>query len=461
MKFLERLFKTLISVKLAVVVILMLGILSAVGTIYESKYDAEYAQKLVYHSPLMYFFMGLMCVQLICVMIDRWPWKMRHAPFLLAHVGIIITLAGSLVTRYVGLDGSMTFNIGQTTRHVTVSGRELLVYASFDGQKFTPVGSRSVDFLLEPPDKHPVAIQLGTDKIEVLDYYHYAYRKQEIVPSESEFDGPAIRFQLQNDRVNVSRWLFLGRGQGKDIADLGPAKVVLTDSPYKNMGLNAIVFNFDPNKKQIKYEIRSKERGVSKKGDLEEGLSVETGWMGLQLRILRYIPTAKRETTYEHRQYPTPQTVSALKVKFNDEEHWMGANTVLRLFTETNVYVLSYGNKRVELPFDLTLSDFRVGRYQGTMQAMSYESDVLVKGLGKTTISMNNPLKHQGFTFYQASFQEDESGKPVMSILSVNQDPGRFWKYLGSLMVTLGAILLFWEKSLKKWIKEGEQGDRA
>lgn len=58
---------------------------------------------------------------------------------------------------------------------------------------------------------------------------------------------------------------------------------------------------------------------------------------------------------------------------------------------------------------------------------------------------MNEPLKHAGFTFYQASFQDDENtGKPIASILSVNQDPGRWWKYMGSLVMTIGTILLFY-----------------
>ncbi|MCC7403735.1 MAG: cytochrome c biogenesis protein ResB [Bdellovibrionales bacterium] len=461
MKWLDRIYRILISVKLAVVVILVLGGLSAIGTIYESRYDAEYAQKLIYHSPLMYFFLGLMCVQLIMVMIDRWPWKWRHSPFLLAHVGIIITLAGSLVTRYWGLDGTLSLSIGEKGHQVTVNDRQLSIYASFDGQKFTPIAERTVDFLLNPPSDQPVEFRLGDDLLSVFDYAHYAYQKQEIVASTSEFDGPGIRFQLQNDNVNISRWLFLGRGQGQDLADLGPAQVVLTDSPYKKLGQNTIVFHFASPQRQADYEIRNKEGKVLKSGELTEGMSIDTGWMGLQLRILRFIPQAKRQLTYEKREQPSPATVSALRVKFRGEEHWLGSNSVLRLFTENTAYVVSYGNRRVSLPFDLTLKDFRVGRYQGTMRAMSYESDVLTNDGNQVTISMNNPLKHQGFTFYQASFQEDESGKPLLSVLSVNRDPGRFWKYLGSLMVTLGAILLFYDKSLKRWAKEKAPGEMA
>lgn len=56
---------------------------------------------------------------------------------------------------------------------------------------------------------------------------------------------------------------------------------------------------------------------------------------------------------------------------------------------------------------------------------------------------MNEPLKYAGFTFYQASFQDGPQGQPIASILSVNKDPGRWIKYLGSLILSLGVVWLF------------------
>ena len=66
---------------------------------------------------------------------------------------------------------------------------------------------------------------------------------------------------------------------------------------------------------------------------------------------------------------------------------------------------------------------------------------------------MNEPLKHEGFTFYQASFERDESGKPVTSILSVNHDPGRWVKYLGSFLIVLGSVVLFYFRRVQ-WLKK-------
>jgi hypothetical protein len=79
------------------------------------------------------------------------------------------------------------------------------------------------------------------------------------------------------------------------------------------------------------------------------------------------------------------------------------------------------------------------------MRASTYQSLVDVEGLGEKEISMNEPLKYKGYTFYQASFQEDPgSGRPMASILSVNYDPGRYLKYFGAIMIVLGSILMFY-----------------
>ena len=101
-----------------------------------------------------------------------------------------------------------------------------------------------------------------------------------------------------------------------------------------------------------------------------------------------------------------------------------------------------------QMDFDLELVDFEVGRYQGTTRAATYASDVrVVEGDTKSdviNISMNEPLYHKGFTFYQSSFSEDEFGKPTTSVFSVNRDPGRPWKYLGSILIVAGCIWLFY-----------------
>ena len=61
---------------------------------------------------------------------------------------------------------------------------------------------------------------------------------------------------------------------------------------------------------------------------------------------------------------------------------------------------------------------------------------------------MNNPLKYDGLTFYQASYFE-AAKDTYGSVLSVNLDPGRPIKYLGSLLLVLGAIWHFYLRRKK------------
>ena len=186
---------------------------------------------------------------------------------------------------------------------------------------------------------------------------------------------------------------------------------------------------------------------------------MHTGWMGLELRILRYFPHAQENWKIEKRDVPTPLTTEALQVEFQGKSQWILLNDTMKFFTDTAVYFLTYANRRMDVGFPIILSDFLVDNYQGTARAKSYKSSVVIPDQGKYEISMNEPLKHNGFTIYQASFQNGPMGKPVASIFSINRDPGRWLKYLGSLIMTVGIILLFYFKKMGIGQNKGKKND--
>lgn len=104
------------------------------------------------------------------------------------------------------------------------------------------------------------------------------------------------------------------------------------------------------------------------------------------------------------------------------------------------------------LPFELVLTRFKMDTDPGTTRAASYESFVRLfsnDGPSDHHIFMNNPLKVQGFTFYQASYSQDRQGN-YSSTLSVNVDPGRPFKYAGSLMLVFGSMWHYWLNYRKK-----------
>jgi len=459
-KYLRRLWRFLGSLKLAVIVILSTATLAAIGTFVEASYNSEIAQKWVYYSFWMRITLVLLSINLIVSAAHRWPWKKKHTGFVVAHSGILIILLGSLLTSRLGVDGSMYFEIGETSRRVNVSEYELVLYVGQEMQ-FFPMFQQTVDFIVKDPRKNPIAFEYQQDKFKITNYIPFAIQKTNVEPSEKPNALPAVRFQLFNDRVNMTEWIQPPSNLRPGVLALGPANVVFTTGKYIPTGSNELILKTAKNSgKSVAYEVRYRDidkkpkTGIVKIGDL-----VDTGWMGLKFRMLNYHEKAVVKDEFMALERPTPITTQAIEVDFNGERYWLGLNNILKLFTNDNAFILKFGNKQLDLGFNMTLKNFEVGRYQGTMRAASYKSHVDVEGLGEVEISMNEPLKHAGYTFYQASFQEDpSSGRPTASILSVNYDPGRYLKYIGSLMIVLGTILMFyWGGYFKSPVRVGER----
>lgn len=459
----KKIIRRLSSLKLAVVTMLLLAIITAVGTIIESKYDAYAAKKLVYDSIWMYLIMGMLAINLTAVIFDRWPWKPKHSAFIFAHIGILILLFGSVLTLKYGLDGSMTIPVGQSNQFVTTNETDLIVYSSFDGDRYTKLYDQEVDFFRNPPTAaKPFVMKADSGTIEIIDYKKYVIPHKNITASTEEKAGAGVRFQMKNANVDVIEWVVQRNSKETANYNFGPAKIFLGDLPEKGKGKNEIYVS--PRGEKLEYAIFHKDSEKPfKKGFMEEGSQLDTGWVGLQLRILRYLPKAKEEWDVTDKDYPTPLTTSAVKVRYKNQEHWALLNDITKFFSEQAVFLVSYSNRRIDLGFDVKLDRFEITTYQGTRRAMAYRSVIEIPEEQKTALGqmsepiqreifMNNPLNYKGLWFYQASFQqEDPMSPPTASVLSVNYDPGRFFKYLGSIIMTLGVIMLFYFR--KKYTK--------
>lgn len=100
------------------------------------------------------------------------------------------------------------------------------------------------------------------------------------------------------------------------------------------------------------------------------------------------------------------------------------------------------GRKKETIPFSLTLKDFRKIDYPGTNKAKEYESDLIIHDgevSWPTTISMNEPLRYKGYTFYQSSFEQRPDIE--VTVLSVVNNKGRIFPYISTLVIFLGLLL--------------------
>ena len=439
-KFFGKLYGFSISLKLSVVVFILLGVLTAVGTYIESLWDQETANKLIYHSPLITGVMVLLVVNLSSVLVDRWPWKRRQIPFIMAHFGILIMIFGSALTKHFGLDASLRFKEGETVQKVSLSDTEVVLYSSFDGENFTQIYRESRDFYFNrPSESKPLTIPVGSKAFYITSYMPYGLPREDFQASAGG-GRPALRFYLEGGQGRFVEWLFLPPDQRVLKKQLGPAQVIFTRdlSELPKAEKNQLVLYMKGNR--LLYSL-----GRKNWHSLKPGQVFTTGWMDFQFRLLEFIPKARRIFEFSPQKRPSENTLSAIQVSWKGEKVWVAQGAYVQFYEKDKMYALGYLNRSHPLEFPIKLLDFRVQTYQGSDKAKSYESEVEVLGK-KHIIFMNEPLKKGGYTFYQSSFEEDEEGQPVISILSVNRDPGRFVKYAGAALVILGMALLFYRR---------------
>jgi hypothetical protein len=102
--------------------------------------------------------------------------------------------------------------------------------------------------------------------------------------------------------------------------------------------------------------------------------------------------------------------------------------------------------KRHYLGFHLTLVNLKWEKYRGTEIPKNFQSRVIVEGdseLRPVDISMNEPLRESGQTFYQYQMNQDQLGATVQTVLQVVKNPNWRTAYIGCLVVALGLIYQF------------------
>jgi hypothetical protein len=106
---------------------------------------------------------------------------------------------------------------------------------------------------------------------------------------------------------------------------------------------------------------------------------------------------------------------------------------------------VSLRRKHYRMPLILTLDDFRAEFHPNSDTPRSFESDVTLRTPEFTRsvrISMNKPLRHAGYTFYQASYAIDATGQET-STLAVVHNRSRVVPYFGTLIVGVGLVVHF------------------
>ncbi len=119
----------------------------------------------------------------------------------------------------------------------------------------------------------------------------------------------------------------------------------------------------------------------------------------------------------------------------------------------TGPQMFSYGGRQYEMqlrperfykPYSLHLLEFRHDTYPGTEIPKNFSSRVRLEHPAagenrEVLISMNNPLRYDGETYYQSSYDRDNQG----TILQVVRNPSWLTPYLACILVGIGMTIQF------------------
>ncbi len=257
-----------------------------------------------------------------------------------------------------------------------------------------------------------------------------------------------LKFQYQYDEATVAT--AAAEPAEAEMADTMVAPAAISNTPGDRTG-NVIEFHINPlQDQQVRVELYKDNQNVMTKV-ASSGNIVDTPWMGMRITLGSIVKNSSKQAVVTETEVPEksdlPPSAILIQPKDSKSNFWLVENTSQKFQSGNQNYEVYYGKSSLKLPFALKLEKFYKKDYPGTETPMSYESHVQVNGQGDTTvISMNEPLKKDGFTLYQASYQMG-SGEPTASIFSVNRDPGRPFKYLGGIILAIGIITFTYIRS--------------
>jgi len=223
--------------------------------------------------------------------------------------------------------------------------------------------------------------------------------------------------------------------------------------------------------KEAKTELRSS-------GPIAEGKTIDAfgGGPGMPMtigfRLEEYLPAGVEKQIYEPLFLPisrieeaVPASLIEMTVGDVTREIWIqrSENSEGPSFKPVpfgdRLFEIAYDVSRRPLDFELKLDKFERDFEPGTEQPTKFVSKVRLTDLSQAvkaepyTISMNEPLSHRGFTFYQMRYSEvpdphtGQSTGQFQSVLQVGADPGRPIKYAGCLLLVMGIFTQFYMRA--------------
>ncbi|GGZ90974.1 cytochrome c biogenesis protein CcsA [Algibacter mikhailovii] len=461
----KKLANIFFSTRLTAVLFILFAAAMATGTFLDAGQETSptpYTRNLIYNA---WWFEAIMVFFIINftgnIFRFRLYTKEKWATFIL-HISFIFILLGAFITRYASFEGMMAIREGATEN--TFLSQKTYITAYIDGDyeingvpQRLPV-EREVDFSGRLENSFSINTKYNQQPVSIELEKFLVGAEEDIVPDENgeEYlkvveagaNGPHNHF-LKNGQVqSIHNILFALNKPTEGAINITYKNDELTiNSPfegeYMTMATRAqgklVKDSLQPLHLRSRYVIGNMQMVFPKpvvKGVFDivkpSGLLKSSNEDGVKLRV-----TTNGET----------KTVGILGGK--------GSNGRFKQISVGGLdFAFKYGSKALELPFSIKLNDFEAERYPGTDRGFSaFSSEVTV--IDERTedfdykIFMNNILDHDGYRFFQSSFDPDEKG----TILSVNHD------YWGTMLTYIGYFMLYFGLMAIMFVKGSRFGD--
>ncbi|QBA63944.1 cytochrome c biogenesis protein [Muriicola soli] len=452
----ETLKKILFSTRLMAVLFLVFAAAMAIGTFVESMYSTETAKIWIYNATWFEVIMIFFVINFMGNMFRYRLLQWKKWPVLTLHLSWILIIIGAGVTRYIGYEGMMPIREGNT-ENVFYSDKTyltVLVDGEMDGElRRKPLQ----DNLIVTPEAIQASLPWRDDfdgqEFEIKYAGFIQGAKKGLIPDEN--GSNFLKIVEAGDGNRHEHYLAEG-----EIANIHNVLFSL------NKATDGAINIFTDGEE---YQIKSPFVGsFMRMADQFQGnLSVDS-LQTLQLRSLYsigtmqfVIPEPLIKGTYgivpipEEEENQNAQDALILDITTNGETvrkevlGGKGSSNYMDKFTLGGLdFTLGYGSKVYELPFSIKLNDFIAEKYPGTEKAYaSFMSKITVEDERPFDydIYMNHVLDHEGYRFFQASFDPDEKG----TVLSVNHDMLGTWiTYTGYFLLYLGLLgIMFFGKT--------------
>ena len=336
------------SLWIAVVLLVLMMLAMGCATVFESTFGTERALQSFYLSVWFKLLLALLCLNILAAVLARFPWQRFKIGFLLTHAGILVILAGALITDLRGVHGEMTIAEGQTITHFNVE-RATLSVSNESGQTRTAIALPEELWkgfvAIDRPSLDP--IPLGTNGQARIVRYVPDMLLERSVLNDNPSPAFALELLLSSEENSETVWLLDGHevllgGRAaafrlvQDNSELRRLIPELMEEDTDSRGVARILLDGS------RYELRVDEC-------MEQAMPI--GDTGLSLRVIRYLPHAvlgrDKNVTNASEQAMNP----AIEVELLGQEE-SETLVLFARFPEFNAEHRLAGDRNIQLTYD-------------------------------------------------------------------------------------------------------------